>query len=114
MERKGKWLLFTIGGVVLFLLLQYKIVPMDSFQTWNLPLSGKVIYIDPGHGGPDGGAGDSDALEKDIALNVSLKLRDYFQEQGALVLMTRETDTDLAGPDIRGYSRRKTDDLKKG
>lgn len=113
MERKGKWILFTIGAVVLFLLLQYKIVPMDSFQTWNLPLSGKVIYIDPGHGGPDGGAGDSDALEKDIALNVSLKLRDYFQEQGALVLMTRETDTDLASPDIRGYSRRKTDDLKK-
>src|SRR5690606_4665141 len=32
---------------------------------------------------------------------------------GALVMMTRETDTDLADPEMRGYSRRKTDDLKK-
>ncbi len=113
MKRKLKWALFSIGATVLFLLFQYQMIPKDSFQSWNLPLTGKVIYIDPGHGGPDGGAGDKEALEKDIALSVSHKLRDYLQEQGALVLMTRETDTDLASPDIRGYSRRKTDDLRK-
>ncbi|MEK3889050.1 N-acetylmuramoyl-L-alanine amidase CwlD [Bacillus sp. FSL K6-3431] len=112
MGRKVKWTLFILGAAVLFLLFQYQMIPKDTFRSWNLPLSGKIIYIDPGHGGPDGGAGDSKALEKDIALNVSDKLRDYLQEQGALVLMTRETDTDLANPDIRGYSRRKTDDLK--
>ncbi len=111
--RKGvKIIIFFIGAAVLFLLLQYKFIPRDSFDAWNLPLSGKIIYLDPGHGGPDGGAGDSEALEKDIALEVSRKLRDYLQEQGALVLMTRETDKDLAG-DVRGYSRRKTADLHK-
>ncbi|MBP1914463.1 N-acetylmuramoyl-L-alanine amidase [Lederbergia galactosidilyticus] len=111
--RKGvKIIIFIIGAAVLFLLLQYKFIPRDSFDAWNLPLSGKIIYLDPGHGGPDGGAGDSEALEKDIALEVSRKLRDYLQEQGALVLMTRETDKDLAG-DVRGYSRRKRADLHK-
>lgn len=84
-----------------------------SWKSWNLPLSGRIILLDPGHGGPDGGAGESDALEKDIALSVSIKLRDYLQEQGALVIMTRETDTDLADDSTKGYSRRKVEDLKK-
>lgn len=113
MGRVAKGILFFVGVAVLFLLFQYQFMPRDSFDSWNLPLTGKVIYLDPGHGGPDGGAGDDEALEKDIALEVALKLRDYLQQQGALVLMTRETDTDLADPEIRGYSRRKTDDLKK-
>jgi N-acetylmuramoyl-L-alanine amidase len=99
-------------GILLFII-QYKIMDKDTWDSWNLPLSGKIIYIDPGHGGPDGGAGDEDALEKDIALNVSLMIRDYLQEQGALVLMTREEDKDLADEDTKGYSRRKVEDLHK-
>jgi N-acetylmuramoyl-L-alanine amidase len=99
-------------GILLFVI-QYKIMDKDTWDSWNLPLSGKIIYIDPGHGGPDGGAGDKDALEKDIALNVSLMIRDYLQEQGALVLMTREEDKDLADEDTKGYSRRKVEDLHK-
>jgi N-acetylmuramoyl-L-alanine amidase len=99
-------------GILLFIV-QYKIMDKDTWDSWNLPLSGKIIYIDPGHGGPDGGAGDKDALEKDIALNVSLMIRDYLQEQGALVLMTREEDKDLADEDTKGYSRRKVEDLHK-
>ncbi|MBS4220919.1 N-acetylmuramoyl-L-alanine amidase CwlD [Bacillus sp. FJAT-49711] len=113
MGRKAKIILFFVGAAVLFLLIQYKFLPKDSFDTWNLPLTGKIIYLDPGHGGPDGGAEGGETQEKDIALNVSHKLRDYLQEQGALVLMTRETDTDLASPDTRGLSRRKTEDLHK-
>jgi N-acetylmuramoyl-L-alanine amidase len=99
-------------GILLFIV-QYKIMDKDTWDSWNLPLSGKIIYIDPGHGGPDGGAGDEKALEKDIALNVSLMIRDYLQEQGALVLMTREEDKDLAPEDMKGYSRRKVEDLHK-
>jgi N-acetylmuramoyl-L-alanine amidase len=99
-------------GILLFIV-QYKIMDKDTWDSWNLPLSGKIIYIDPGHGGPDGGAGDKDALEKDIALKVSLMIRDYLQEQGALVLMTREEDKDLADEDTKGYSRRKVEDLHK-
>ncbi|MEG9298707.1 N-acetylmuramoyl-L-alanine amidase CwlD [Mangrovibacillus sp. Mu-81] len=99
-------------GILLFII-QYKILDKDTWDSWNLPLSGKIIYIDPGHGGPDGGAGDEDALEKDIALSVSLMIRDYLQEQGALVIMTREEDKDLASEDTKGYSRRKVEDLHK-
>lgn len=112
MGRRAKVVLYTIGAAVLFLLFQYHFFSKQTFDTWNLPLTGKIIYLDPGHGGPDGGAGTEDALEKDIALNISHKLRDYLQQQGALVLMTREIDTDLAAPDTRGLSRRKSEDLR--
>lgn len=113
MKKGWKISLYSIGLIVLFFILQYDFSEKDSWKSWNLPLSGKVILIDPGHGGPDGGAGDKEALEKDIALDVSMKLKDYLQEQGALIIMTREEDKDLADKDTRGYSRRKVEDLKK-
>lgn len=105
--------LVTIGLFILFFILQYEFKEKRSSQSWNLPLSGQIILLDPGHGGPDGGAGSKDALEKDIALNISYKLRDYLQQQGALVMMTREDDKDLADEDTKGLSRRKTEDLRK-
>ena len=114
MKKGWKVSLFAFGLLVLFLILQYDFSEDDTWNSWNLPLSGRVILVDPGHGGPDGGAvGDSSAIEKDIALEISLKLREYLQEQGALVIMTREEDIDLADKDTRGYSRRKVEDLKK-
>ena len=113
MKKEWKISLFAFGLLVLFLILQYDFSEDNTWKSWNLPLSGRVILVDPGHGGPDGGAGDSNALEKDIALDVSLKLKEYLQEQGALVVMTREEDIDLADEDTKGYRRRKVEDLKK-
>lgn len=59
--------------------------------------NGYVIYIDPGHGGIDGGAIGSDGTyEKDITLAISLKLRDILNSNGYTVLMTRDRDIDLS------------------
>lgn len=113
MRKKLKIGLFAAGLAVLFLILQYDFTENDSWESWNLPLSGKIIYLDPGHGGVDPGAGEEDPFEKEIALNVSLKLRDYLQQQGALVIMTRETDVDLADRGLKGYSKRKVQDLTR-
>lgn len=113
MKKKIKWFSFLAGFILLLFLFQWQFSDNNSWESWNLPLTGKVIYLDPGHGGPDGGAVGSTLQEKDVALSISLKLRDYLQEQGALVLMTREEDVDLADKDTSGYSRRKVEDLKK-
>ncbi|WP_449538517.1 N-acetylmuramoyl-L-alanine amidase CwlD [Ferdinandcohnia sp. Marseille-Q9671] len=113
MNKKLKIAGILVGTIVLFLFIQYKYMDKDVWNSWNLPLSGKFIIIDPGHGGVDGGAMNGDIQEKDIALEISLKLRDYLQQQGALVQMIREDDTDLAPEGMKGYSRRKTEDLKK-
>jgi len=83
-----------------------------TWTYWSLPLSGKTILLDAGHGGPDGGAvSRSGAIEKDLNLAIVLYLRDYLQQSGALVTLTREGDYDLAKPDTKGYSKRKTEDL---
>lgn len=113
MIRKYKWIALTIGFIILIIIIQYPLSNHYSWRPWNLPLSGKIIYLDPGHGGPDGGAVGKELLEKDIALDISLILRDYLQEQGALVLLTREEDRDLASDDTKGYSKRKSEDIRK-
>ncbi len=53
-----------------------------------------TIVIDPGHGGQDVGAKGSYSLEKNLALAVSLKLRDEVNRQYPKVrtIMTRSTD----------------------
>ncbi|MBF0707225.1 MULTISPECIES: N-acetylmuramoyl-L-alanine amidase CwlD [Bacillales] len=101
------------GIIVLLFIINYKFAIDSSWDAWHLPLSGQVIVIDPGHGGADGGAVGDNVVEKDIALTISLKLRDYLQEAGALVIMTRETDTDLAADGTKGLSNRKAEDLRK-
>ncbi|MET3683971.1 N-acetylmuramoyl-L-alanine amidase [Alkalibacillus flavidus] len=77
------------------------------------PLAGQVIVIDPGHGGVDGGADYSDDKEKMVTLNTALLLRDYLQEAGAMVHLTREGDYDLAPDDMKGYSKRKAHDIRE-
>lgn len=56
----------------------------------------KVIYIDPGHGGFDGGAVCNGVVESSLNLEISLSLKTILEEQGYTVLMTREDDTDLS------------------
>lgn len=106
-----------LGAMLLALMIGIIAYDMPTAKTvnyWSLPLSGKIIGIDAGHGGPDGGAVSREGLiEKDINLSVSLYLRDYLQQAGAIVVMTREGDYDLAKDDTRGYSKRKTEDLKQ-
>jgi N-acetylmuramoyl-L-alanine amidase len=60
----------------------------------QLGLGVRTIVIDPGHGGVDPGCLDSAALyEKDLVLDISLRLRDLIEANtGLSVLMTRETD----------------------
>ncbi|WP_371069851.1 N-acetylmuramoyl-L-alanine amidase CwlD [Sediminibacillus sp. JSM 1682029] len=114
MKKYIKAALWMLGVVLLVLLIQYPIQQStDSWDSWALPLSGKVIVLDPGHGGPDGGAeGSDDTQEKDIALRVAKKLQNYLQQAGALVFLTREKDEDLAAKETRGLSRRKSEDIR--
>jgi N-acetylmuramoyl-L-alanine amidase len=105
-------LLSTATVILLIVLVTYDFSATRTWTHWTLPLSGKIIAIDPGHGGVDGGAeSDNGIIEKDITLKLALQVRDYLQQAGALVVMTREYDHDLASPGTNGFSRRKTEDL---
>lgn len=51
------------------------------------------VLIDPGHGGLQGGAVVQGAIEKELALDVSLRLRRILRDDGIIVHMTREDDS---------------------
>lgn len=73
----------------------------------------KIILIDPGHGGFDGGAkSKSGVIEKDINLQISLKLKEILEQKGYKVYLTREEDKGL---DEKGSTikEKKREDLKK-
>jgi N-acetylmuramoyl-L-alanine amidase len=112
-----RWIAGAVAGALFIMLLAYyvpRIVTTEqSSHSWSLPLAGKTIVIDPGHGGVDGGAEGADGTqEAGITLAVSKSLRDYLQQAGALVYLTREADVDLADEDTKGLSRRKSEDIR--
>lgn len=87
---------------------------MTTIDAMSWSLSNKVIVVDPGHGGIDPGAKGTTGLEeKEITLAVAKKLKTLLSQAGAVVVMTRETDTDLSDPELSGYTVRKRQDLKR-
>lgn len=65
-------------------------------------LQGKVICIDPGHGGTDSGAighlNGQEIYEKNLTLAIAKPLRELLTRAGAKVVMTRTSDKDVFGP----------------
>lgn len=63
-------------------------------------LLGKTICLDPGHGGSDPGAiGPTGTCEKNNTLAIALLLKNKLEKNSAKVIMTRETDQDVAYAD---------------
>lgn len=95
--------------VILVTILLISIGMMNKVNSYvnELPLLGKVIYLDPGHGGVDSGAKYKDIYEKDINLEISKRLSNVLTEKGAIVYLTREDDYDLAKPNA--YLRKRSD-----
>lgn len=59
------------------------------------PLDGKAIVIDPGHGGEDPGAVVNGFKEKDVNLQIALKLKTLLEMAGATTVYTRTSDSTL-------------------
>ena len=57
-----------------------------------IPLAIKRIVIDPGHGGEPGAMSESGVAEKEITLDVALRLRRLMAHDPFEVLLTREND----------------------
>lgn len=71
------------------------------------PLEGRVIFLDPGHGGVDPGSVVGEIYEKNINLNISKYLKEELIKNGATVYLTRDGDYDLGAPNVN--YRKKSD-----
>jgi len=61
----------------------------------------KLVMLDPGHGGNDPGAATADGalLEKNITLDLALRVKSILESRGIPAALTRETDATLSPSD---------------
>lgn len=72
---------------------------------------GNTVVLDAGHGGSDPGkVGVNDCLEKDINLQIALKVKEKLGKEQINVIMTREEDQGLSS---EGAANHKVEDMKK-
>jgi N-acetylmuramoyl-L-alanine amidase len=66
----------------------------STIKNYSKYLSGKKFFLDPGHGGEDrkNKSANGEIIEADVNLRVSLYLKNYFEQAGAVVEMSREED----------------------
>lgn len=92
--------------LILFLLLISAIFINNEVKAM-LPLSGKIIIVDAGHGGADPGTISNDIYESNINLAISKFLELELTKVGATVILTRDGNYDLSSPNARW--RKKSD-----
>lgn len=71
--------------------------PEDSAKPYAAQ-NPRLIVIDPGHGGSDGGTVRGGLEEKNLTLDMAKRLRTLLVGRGWQVTMTRDTDKDVFGP----------------
>jgi N-acetylmuramoyl-L-alanine amidase len=70
----------------------------------------KVVVLDAGHGGYDPGkVGINQAMEKDVNLQIAMRLKSLLESEGISVIMTREDDNGLYSQDS---ANKKAEDLR--
>ena len=90
----------------IFVLISFLFIGVLDVKASN-PLRGKIIVVDPGHGGLDPGTMYKDIYEKDINLKIGIFLKEELEKKGAKVIMTRSGDYDLSKPNA--LYRKKSD-----
>jgi len=96
---------YEIRPVGKLLVLRIKYPPKYDLNN-KKPLTGLKVAIEAGHGGSNTGAiGLSGLLEKDINLDLSLKLEELCKSMGAEVLQVRESDRDMSLIEKRDTAR---------
>ncbi|MGN0435676.1 MAG: N-acetylmuramoyl-L-alanine amidase CwlD [Wujia sp.] len=99
-----------VTGLAFLLLIVVTIFIINLCELKPKGSNNLVVVIDAGHGGNDPGKiGCGGEKEKDINLQIALKLKDELQQRGVTVIMTRESDQDLA---TSGATNRKRSDME--
>lgn len=76
--------------------LKQKITPVIATTAAASPAKNqvKILVLDPGHGGNDPGAiGPNGVQEKDVVLNITLKVAKYLRKDNFKIYLTRDDDT---------------------
>ena len=81
-------------------------------STVSLPVSGKTIVIDAGHGKPDEGAQSSTGTtEAETNLKIALKLQNLLEQSGSTVILTRSDENAIYDIDKKTLKQKKISDI---
>lgn len=87
-----------------------------AIQNRSIPtaeLNSKLIVVDAGHGGMDGGGvGVNEIPEKELNLEIAQRLEQALKDSGYQVVMTRTEDVSLHDEGITTVRQQKNSDLK--
>ena len=85
----------------------------EMVPTVSLPVSGKTIVIDAGHGKPDEGAqSSSGTTEAETNLKIALKLQNLLEQSGTTVILTRSDENAIYDLDAKTLKQKKISSLK--
>ena len=109
---------FAIFCIISALILLILVIPMTNFSP---PMPNArvenptpvTIVLDAGHGGEDGGCEGNGLVEKDLNLDITLRLASLLREQGVNVVLTRDTDVLLYDINSDYHGKKKSQDLRK-
>lgn len=105
--------LFCIISLLISLIL---IIPSLNFELplpTDTDMGNVTIVIDAGHGGEDGGCEGNGLVEKDLNLDISIRLASLLREAGVNVVMTRDTDILLYDKNSDYEGKKKVQDVRR-
>ncbi len=88
-EYHGKWVLIKFNGQWAYTHIDYLVTKAPGQNG----LKGRIIALDPGHGGSDPGAVANGLREKDINLGIAKELEKMLLDKSANPFLTRTNDT---------------------
>ena len=84
----------------------------DIISTVSLPVSGKTVVLDAGHGKPDEGAQSSrGTTEAETNLKIALKLQNLLEQSGCTVILTRSDENAIYDLDAKTLKEKKISDI---
>lgn len=111
MNRKYKNIIISLLSGLIIIAFNYTYIA-TFINSYSIKGS-RVVIIDAGHGGIDGGAvGRSGTIEKVINLSIAQKIKAYVEEHGDTCIMVREIDEGLYS-EYGTIRNKKQEDLKK-
>jgi N-acetylmuramoyl-L-alanine amidase len=99
-------------GIFTFMLQSVDLAETETVLTVTLPVSGKTIVVDAGHGVPDEGAESSQGTtEAETNLAIALKLQNLLETSGCTVLLTRSDENAIYDIDSKTLRQKKISDI---
>lgn len=115
MKNGKKSIIAIITAFLIILSAMLYLTFMANFsaaEASSMPITQKTVIVDAGHGGDDGGAiGIDGTVEKDINLDIALKLEKILKFYGFNVIMTRTQDVMTCDDGIDSLRKRKISDI---